>query len=174
MNTSKEAWMEVIQAGDVLLQEMLNPTLRSQISAPPMPVGVVTHWQHPFAPLPTTCTPEMMSLLHPRCLRMENWSYLSLSCNPRAQGHPCKGGARGTHGAAEFYSPHFWQSGGKVLPISLLKAAIMGSPALQLAIKHLIGEVFWETSALGVFGLIKPVTVHSALPNCRPINFPLH
>lgn len=84
MNTSKEAWMEIIQAGDVLLQEMLNPTLRSQISAPPMPRGIVTHWQHPFAPLPTTCTPEMMSLLHPRCLRMENWSYLSLSCKSQS------------------------------------------------------------------------------------------
>lgn len=56
------------------LQEMFNlqATLKSQISTPPMPKGTVTHRSSPFVPLPTTCTPQMMSLLHHSCLGMGN------------------------------------------------------------------------------------------------------
>lgn len=92
--------------------------------------------EHSCATVPTTCTPQMLSLLHPSCLELRNSFPRQLSCSPEPKNIPAKMVPRETVELQSF-TAHISD---KVLPISLLKAAIMVSPALQLAIKHLIVE----------------------------------
>lgn len=156
------------------LQEMLNlqATLKSQISAPPMPMSTVTHCSSPFISLPTTCTPQMMSLLHHRCLGMGNWFPLLPT---RAQEHPSKMETMELQGFTAHIPdkvlascfPYLFKNQQflYLLPFSLQWATWLG---------EFLGNVYTQGLPLSVFGLLNPVTVHSALPNCSPINFPLH
>lgn len=66
-----------------------------------------------------------------------------------------------------------------MLLISLLKVAIMVSPAFCLAVKHPILEVFRKyqytvDATWCFFGLINPVIIHFVLCNCVSINFLLN
>lgn len=100
--------------------------------------STVIHRQLPFAAVPTTCTPQLLSLLHHSCLELRNSFPRQLSCSPEPKNIPAKMVPRETVELQSF-TAHISD---KVFPISLLKAAIMVSPALQLAIKHLIVEDF--------------------------------